>query len=303
MITEARTGQYDPRALRSEPKATLADSIPPLRGALSSGHRAWLAGVVVLTAALCLSGCLSPRYQRASKKTPPPVMLNAKFPSAPLQGNLETLIMPDGPGSWKKKAYWDEYVVTLRNSSDQPLQITAAELVDFTGDPKQPGEDPWKLERESKSLAKRYQDAGMTVVRVAGPRVLVTAAEPTVAGATLGTAGAATAATATAVALPVYGATILGINVHNRKSITAEFNRRRLTLPLILPPGETKTGSLFFPMVPNPQKLIVHWSSESRGGDSGDSGHSGGHDLALPLEFLQGLHVKGAPETNATKRK
>jgi hypothetical protein len=86
----------------------------------------------------------------------------------------------------------------------------------------------------------------MTVVRVAAPRVLVTAAESSgAAAAAIGGAGAATAATATAVAL--------------------------LFFPMV------------FPMVPNPQSLIVSWSSESDGGNS-----------VLPLDFLQGLHVKGA---------
>jgi hypothetical protein len=217
-------------------------------------------------------------------------MLNVKFPAAPLETDLNTLIIPGGPGSWKKEAFWDEYVVTFHNSGDQPFQVASVKLVDFTGSPRQPGDDPWKLERESKSLAKRYQDAGMTVVRVAAPRVLVTAAESSgAAGAAIGGAGAATAATATAVALPLYGATVLGMNLHNKKSIMAEFNRRRLRLPLVLAAGETRTGSLSFPMVPNPQSLIVSWSSESEGGDS-----------VLPLDFLQGLHVKGAQAKDTT---
>ena len=126
----------------------------------------------------------------------------------------------------------------------------------------------------------------MTVVRVAAPRVLVTVAESSgAASAAIGGAGAATAATVTAAALPVYGATVLGMNLHNKKSIEAEFNRRRLRLPLVLAAGETRTGSLFFPMVPNPQSLIVSWSSESGNSRAGDS--------VLPLDFLQGLHVKG----------
>ena len=238
--------------------------------------------------ALCLTtGCLSPKYKRASKKTPPAFTLNVNFPPAPLETTLNTLIISGGPGSWKKEAFWDEYVVTFHNSRDQPFQVASVELMDFTGSPKQPGEDPWKLERESKSLAKRYQDAGMTVVRVAAPRVLVSAAESSgAASAAIGGAGAATAATATAAALPVYGATVLGINLHNRKAIMTEFNRRRLRLPLVLAAGETRTGSLFFPMVPNPQSLIVSWSSESGDSRVGDS--------VLPLDFLRGLHVKEA---------
>jgi len=165
--------------------------------------------------------------------------------------------------------------------------------MDFNGVPRQPGNDPWKLERESKSLARRYRDAGVTVVRIAAPRLLVTTAEPSVAAAAgIGGAGAAAATTATAVALPVYGATVLGINLHNKKSIAAEFSRRRLPLPVVIAPGETRTGSLFFPMVPNPRSLIVHSSSETDGGQ--DHGAVRVDDSVLPLDFLQGLHVKGA---------
>ncbi|HEX6508004.1 MAG TPA: hypothetical protein VF221_10255 [Chloroflexota bacterium] len=221
-------------------------------------------------------------------------MLNVNFPPAALQTSLDTLIISGGSGSWKKEAFWDEYVVTLHNSEDQPLQVASMEVVDFAGARRQAGDDPWKLERESKSLARRYRDAGVTVVRVAGPRVLVTAAESSgAASATIGGPGAATAATAATVALPVYGATVLGLNLHNKKAVTKEFDRRRLRLPLVLAPGETRRGSLFFPMVPNPQSLIVSWSSES-------SRNSPRSESVLSLDFLHGLHVKGAQATDTS---
>ena len=35
----------------------------------------------------------------------------------------------------------------------------------------------------------------------------------------------------------------------HKEEATTEFNRRRLMLPLALKPGETRTGSLYFPMV------------------------------------------------------
>jgi hypothetical protein len=220
-------------------------------------------------------------------------MLNVNFPPGPLEATLNTLIVSGGPGSWKKEAFWDEYVATFRNSGDQPLQVGSVVLVDATGVPRYTGDDPWKLERESKTLERRYRDAGMTVVRIAAPRVLLTAAEPSaVASAGIGAAGAATAATATAVALPVYGATVLGINMHNKKAIKTEFDRRRLSLPLVLAPGETRTGSLFFPLVPNPRSLIVSWSSEPEDSVSRAS-------EVLPLDFLRGLHVRGAPAKGA----
>jgi len=260
----------------------------------SARARAWprwaLITLAGLAATLYLTGCLSPRYRHASKKTPHAVVLDRHFPPGPLESTLDTVIVSGGPGSWKRAAFWDEYVVTFHNAGDQPVQIAAVTLADFTGAARHPGDDPWKLQKESKSQAKRYKDAGMAFARAAAPRVLVPAAEPSVvAAAGVGTAGAAAAATATAVALPVYGATVLGINVHNKKAIHAEFKRRRLPLPIVLGAGETRAGSLFFPMVPDPRSLTVSWSQESTGTHPGEGG-----DSVLPLDFLRGLHVKGS---------
>jgi hypothetical protein len=117
--------------------------------------------------------------------------------------------------------------------------------------------------------------------RVAAPRVIVAAAEPEVVGsAGVGAAGAAAAATATAIALPVYGLTVFGINMHNKSAIRKEFERRRFHLPLTLGPGESRIGSLFFPMIPNPKALSIKWSGDSSEGDA-----------TLALDFLEGLHV------------
>lgn len=239
-----------------------------------------------LLIAVCLvSACVSSKYQRADKRTPPIRPLNVNFPPSTLDSSLYTEISDGSPGSWKRKAFWDEYVVIMHNNDDQALNITSAELVDQAGAVRSVGNDPWALERESKTLEKRYRDAGIEFSRMAAPRVLVSAAEPTVASSVgLGTAGAATAATMTAVALPVYGVTIFGINMHNKAAIKKEFNRRRVPLPLTLGPGESRTGSFFFPMVPNPQALTVHWT-----GSAGDA------ETKLDLQFLQGLHDKGGP--------
>jgi hypothetical protein len=232
-----------------------------------------------------MTACVSSKYKFAGKETPPPRTLSVHFPPAPLDANLASVITYGGPGSWKREAFWDEYVVELRNTGDQPLEIASATLVDFAGTSRSAGDDPWALEGESKTLEKKYRDAGIAFARVAAPRVLVTTAEPVVvSSAGLGAAGAAAAATATAVALPVYGLATLGRNRHYKAAIKAEFNRRRLPLPLSLAPGETRTGSLFFPMVPNPRSLNLDWSNES-----------GKHDSALALDFLRGLHVTAAP--------
>ena len=238
------------------------------------------------------TGCVSANYKFASKDTPPAHALNVHFPPAPLEATLASVITDGGPGSWKREEFWDEYVVTLNNTGQQPLQVASVTLVDFAGTSRSAGDDPWALERQSKTLERKYRDSGMAFARIAVPRILVTSAEPVViASAGVGAAGAAAAATATAEALPVYGLAILGINRHHKSAIKAEFNRRRLPLPLSLAPGETRTGSLFFPMVPNPRSIDLNWSNES---DTGDS--------VLALDFLNGLHVTAASGDSTTPK-
>jgi len=242
------------------------------------------ASSLLFAAFLCLvAACVSPKYQRTGKSTPPVQPLNVKFPPSTLDSSLYSEISDGGPGSWKREAFWDEYVVIMHNEGDQALNIVSATIMDYAGAVRPAGKDPWALERESKTLEKRYRDAGVAFARIAAPRVIVGAAEPgVVASAGIGATGTAAAATAAAVALPVYGATVLGINMHNKSGIKKEFNRRRISLPLTFGPGQTRTGSFFFPMVPNPQALTVHWINSAGDGET-----------TLELQFLQGLHVSG----------
>lgn len=242
--------------------------------------RAFIAAVLAVA---CLqTGCMSPKYKFADKHAPPARALNISFPPAPVEAVLQTAITSGGPGSWKREAYWDEYVLTFHNQGDQPLQIDSVTLAGDPGISRNPGDDPWTLERASKDLEQQYRDTGTAFARMAAPRIFAATAEPgIITGAGIGSAGAAAAATTTAVALPVYGLTMWGINKHNKAAIKAEFVRRRLPLPLNLAPGETRTGSLFFPMIADPRSLSAAWST---GSDTGDS--------VLSLDFLRGLHLK-----------
>jgi hypothetical protein len=65
--------------------------------------------------------------------------------------------------------------------------------------------------------------------------------------------------------------------------VQQEFTRRRLALPRTLGPGETVTGSLFFPMTPGPQRLILKTQSGE-----------GPRELTLELKPLADLHLKPA---------
>lgn len=239
--------------------------------------------VGLLAAACALTGCVSSRYRAAPQGTPAPRLLNLAFIPAPVAGALNTVITYNGPGSWKRDAFWDEYIVTLHNSGTEPATISSATLIDFAGTVRPARDEPWALEKESKTLEQRYQEAGIAFARYAVPGVLILGAGAGFASAAFFSAGAATAASVCLVALPVYYAGVLTINHHNRGAMEKEFTRRRLALPLILAPGETRTGSFFFPMVPNPQSLRLRWSQGSAGGES-----------VLALDFLHGLHIKTA---------
>jgi hypothetical protein len=260
--------------------------------------RRWrvLVTATLVAAALCgQGGCVAAKYKLAKKNTPPVQALGIAFPSsAPLQPTLAALIVYGGPGSWKREALWDEYVVTIQNSGRQAVTVDAATLTDSAGNEVAAGVDPWVLEKQSKILEKQYRTGGLTFVRTAGPAVIILGVGATAAAATTASVFVSAAAVGAALAgvaiLPVYYASVWGINHHNKKAVMAEFTRRRLPLPLTLAPGETRTGSLFFPMVRDPHFLNLHWSSDTGTGQA-----------TLSLDFLHGLHVP-ATQTDAATR-
>ncbi len=235
---------------------------------------------------LSLAGCTSAtNYQMARDDTPRAQMLNIPFPVAPVQATLATVIVYGGPGSWKREALWDEYVVTLRNPGDQPLMVVSAELMDNAGHGRAPGGDPWKLEEESKALCKEYDRLGVAFVKSATPAVL------TVGGIAVGSAALAAATSTSAVTVTVLQGPLATVtvpsyllgrsvaNAEDRADIETEFRLRRLALPLTLAPGQTRLGALFFPMVPRSLTLRLRWQWGSEHGET-----------ELGLEILRGLH-------------
>lgn len=242
-----------------------------------------------LSVAGLFTGCVSNKYKMAKKDIPPPQMLNAAFAPAPLEATLNSLITYNGPGSWKRDAFWDEYVVTLHNPGSQPLTVSTAGLVDNAGTVYSAGDMPWALEKTSKTLERKYKDAGMAFVRYTTPGLLIVGTGAAViSSAGIFSAGAATAGAATLVALPIYYIGVVVINHTNKAAMEREFNRRRHSLSLTLAPGETRTGSFFFPMVPSPRSLGLRWVNGSTSGES-----------VLPLDFLRNLHLKSTAAVSA----
>jgi hypothetical protein len=200
--------------------------------------------------------------------------------------SLNNVLIPNGPGSWIKDAKWDEYVVTITNISSKPLSITKISLVDPRGVYLDAGTDVITLEKTSERLAKAYKEAGIDFAIGAVPTALVGV------GLAAGTVGAVAAATVllpvAIVAAPVVYFSRQNAEAKDREDVLAEFNRRRLANGTTITGNATITGSLFFPMVPNPQALVMEYRIDNTIST-----------IELKTQKIQGIHVasKEAPQT------
>ena len=180
------------------------------------------------------------------RDTPPVLGLTAES-GRPVEARVETLIVYRSPGSWKKNAYWDEYVISVVNHSDHPLTIEAAELTGRSGIAVVAGNDPWELEKTSRSLLARNFDLGKDVVVHLGAGVMVFATTAVLTGtaaAATGTVGwtvLETAGTAGLIALPIFVGGSIYRNVHGKNEVEREFALRRLALPAEIAAGFSRS--------------------------------------------------------------
>lgn len=242
---------------------------------------------LALLLAATFSGCASSSVRRASANTPPAVSLALSGrPSGALQATVETVIVYDGPGSWKRRAFWDEYVVTVMNSGPTRASILDAILVDAQNQMVRSGSN-WKgLERQSADWWKRNATAnnlalgaGMTVLAgTAGASAIAMFAAALVgSGPVLGIAAGA--------ALVSLGAAhLLTSQIDDaEKFIASEFDRRRIPFQHPVAAKSATSGSFFFRITPSPQRLIVHLDVAGR------------KQIAIvDLPALNGLHRKRA---------
>lgn len=243
--------------------------------------------LLLLACSLCLlTGCVTSRkYRMAKASTPAPVQLDWKASLPSLDLTLQSVIVYHGPGSWKRDAHWDEYVVQLVNHGSQPVIIDSATLIDLQGNPQFPGHEPWALEKLSYTNWDKYGKSGVKLLAGAGAVIVFSAAAEAAAMGSIMAGGGATGAIVLVqvilvVALVAITAVAL-MNHSNKLKVQEEFDRRRLPLPRTLAPGQVATGSFFFPMTPGPQRLQL----------KGTSGKNP-FELALELKPLAGLHLK-----------
>jgi hypothetical protein len=198
---------------------------------------------------------------------------------------LQTVVILQEAGPWGRRSYWDEYVVTITGHGIVPVTVEAAELIDGEGKSVVPGDNPWTLANRRKAWFEKTDSRGMiSAGRIGIGAVAAGALGPPLMAAglyapcllTWGTYGAAAAVVA-----PFYAAKAVEFNVRGRQQVEADFNRRRLALPVPVTPGQMLQGSWYFPVTPAPRQLVARYRA---------AGDAGKVTLALPL--LAKLHVK-----------
>jgi hypothetical protein len=243
--------------------------------------------LLIVVIALFATGCASSpiaftpqkRYIAERSAVTP---IGAQVSDAALRVTLQSVIVPEGPGSWIHNADWDEYVVTLENRSTQTVRVVQASLIDPRGVYTSPERSMEALKAKSDLLRTEYESFGIAYTKHVGNQAAVIGAMAGPGLLATGGLGATALAAApiAAVAAPAYVYWVY----HSRKTDTektgAEFGRRIVPDPLMLAPGANLSGSLYFPTVPSPRALVVLYQL-------------GGTERTLTLsleEVLQGLH-------------
>lgn len=225
-------------------------------------------------------GCVSAKYKSVAKPTAPPA-INLAIECEQMLCRIDTVIIYRGPGSWKRDAYWDEYVVTLRNQGDVPCTVESVTLTDFTGAASPPSDNPWALEKASRTREEELKANTKDVLIQIGGGYVVMSAAVTGGLAVAGFVGGM-------VAIPAFVAGTIYTNVDHRHAIEDKFARRRIVLPVTIGPHETRQGSWFFRISPGPRHLTL--LVEQAGGY---------HKVTIDLAPLAGLHLKRPPAVQA----
>ncbi len=208
-----------------------------------------------------VAGCASTRYIANPSQPPPDLGLQSSADG--IEARLHYIITPNGPGSWIKDAIWNEWVISVRNSSKSDITITDISLIDPRGVyvysvyPSLAA-----LQSASRNVLNEYKDWYANSVAT---EVTTNVAAQAVAKS------AVKAAVDTHSNAPIYGA-VYGVGYlstvpslvgdyrkeKDKKQIEAEFKKRTLLWPFSLSEGGAVQGSVFFPMIPQPKALVLN---------------------------------------------
>ncbi len=119
---------------------------------------------------LALTGCVPATTRYIANPTAPPPDTGRRASSDEIELTLHYVIVPDGPGSWMKRAKWNEFVISMRNSTERDVTMERISLIDSRGvylNSEYPS--PFQFETASEALAKEYSvGGGQMAIGVAG---------------------------------------------------------------------------------------------------------------------------------------
>lgn len=225
-------------------------------------------GLRLLGASLLLvaAGCGGTKVLReAHPVTEAPPLLSQS--DARIAVSLDTIVVRNGPGSWSRNAFWDEYRLRVRAPAEGDLKLTRIALVDALGQVIESRADRGELIDASREIEERYgasdrlsRDAHGAWMMAGGAAVAVVGAGATsvaLAGGIMG-GTAALGAAATMGALMAGGGVILvGAGVArlvNNAEVNAEIRKRQTPLPITLASRDAPVTAIF-PITPLPSAL------------------------------------------------
>lgn len=224
----------------------------------------WMRALVAPLLALLyssLAACTAAdKYRLVEQAVPAAQVMDIATNSEPLDLKLRNVIVTGGPGSWKLKALWDEYAVTLTNRGARPINVLSVRLIGADHLSRAPFDDPWRLESLSDTAWNEY---GRWTLRAIGIGIesvaLGTAA--VLAGSSGIKPGPPSPLGKVAIAVGALGLIDLVVvsvaDSNSREKIEAIFQRRRLQVPTRIDPRESIDGSFFFPVTLQPKRLVL----------------------------------------------
>lgn len=248
-----------------------------------------------------LSACASSRLLKEPLPVKTPDLGWALTVPGELTLEADQVIVANGAGSWVRDASWDEYVLTLKNDSQQPVEIESFDLYSAKlPAPVHNSTSREQLEAQTSSTLRALKDVGIiggTSLLSAGAAAALAGGGGAAASTGFGVGGIVSAGTVAAiVVLPValIGGTSYVVSRHHRAKedkVLIEHNLvdRGFSVLAQIAPGMQLRKSAFFAITPAPTRLIVHYTMK------GES-----RELPLDLPDLAGLHLK-APRPAPTK--
>ncbi len=267
---------------------------------LSRWRRPILIGCQLVLSCLLLDACVS---SRLIKQSLPPTNADVGWAASAPEGltvEVHQLIFRNSEGSWVRDANWDEYVLTIKNDSQNTFELQAINLYsDKLTTPVQSSTSREQLDARSNGNLRALKDVGIVAgVGIVAPSAVIVGAVGTSGGIMSASAAGGAAAAIGVVAIPVglIGGTVYVIKRHQRDKsdkvlIQGILSERGFSVPLEIPPGMQVQKSAFFPVTPAPTRLVV---SEATGGNVSE--------ISVDLPALARLHLKPLRSAGASGR-